>query len=524
VDSGAPPLTGGAGGAGGAVARRSLRNRLGVARLGQESLQGGPAFDLSIRWRLTLWYTLIVAVMLTAFSLVAYWYLGNSLTADAHALSEERALQVQDLVAAQEFSLPVRSKADPNVVGRLRWLALDESVDPFRNRDVLVRVFDIRGLPIGGSLEFDANPDALPLNRAALVTALKGTPHTETLRTARGPFYVYTRPAYSDDHRLIAAVQILTSRSAYESTMNRLARILGIATLMATGISLALGAAMAHTALAPIDAITRTARQINRRQDLSRRIAIKGPRDEIGRLSETFNDMLDSIEAMFERQRRFLADVSHELRTPLTTMSGEIELLQRTDRLDPEGLEAMSSETKRMARLVSDLLLLARADTGLELRHDPIALEELMAEVARQARTLGGDTHTVRVNGLSAVTVQGDRDRLKQLLLILIDNAVTHTPSGATVTLSLARRADGAAEMSVADDGPGIPVADQQRIFDRFYRVDKARSRASGGTGLGLSIAAWIVKAHDGEIHLESKPGSGSRFTVTLPTMEANHE
>ncbi len=477
--------------------------------------------DLSIRWRLTLWFTAIVAVMLSAFSLVAYWYLGNSLTMDAQRLSEERALQVQPLVAAQEQIWGVKRRGDDMPLGFVAKLILDESVDPFRHRGVLVRVFDVYGKYLGGSTEFDTDSEALPLNRAALVTALKGTHHTETLPTSMGPYYVYTRPAFSADGRQIAAIQILTSRAAYQSTMSRLARIFTVVTLLAICLSLAMGAAMAHTALAPIDAITRTAQQINRRQDLSRRISITGARDEVGRLSETFNDMLDRVEAMFERQRQFLADVSHELRTPLTTIRGEIELLQRTEHLDPEGLEAMSSETQRMARLVSDLLLLARADSGLELRREEVALEELVAETARQGRTLAGDTHQVRVNGVSRVSFSGDRDRLKQLLLILVDNAIKHTPAGTTVTIGLAPGPADSALLSVADDGPGIPPADQDRIFDRFYRVDKARSRGSGGTGLGLSIAAWIARAHDGDIHLDSKPGRGTRFTVNLPKSEA---
>jgi two-component system OmpR family sensor kinase len=151
------------------------------------------------------------------------------------------------------------------------------------------------------------------------------------------------------------------------------------------------------------------------------------------------------------------------------------------------------------------------------MRVGRVALDEVMAEVARQGRTLAGSTHTVALTAVEPVVIQGDRDRLKQLVLILVDNAVTHTPPGATVRMGLTAAGDGGAVIEVADNGPGIPAEDLERVFDRFYRVDKARSRGSGGTGLGLSIARWIVSAHGGEIRLDSAPGAGTRFTITLP-------
>lgn len=472
---------------------------------------------MSIRWRLTLWFTLIVAVVLTAFSLAAYWYLGTSWTVDTHMQSVERALQVQDVMRRQERVGAVVDR-DQNIVGVVtRYEDLETTLDPFKNPGVMVRAFDAYGRYLGGSVAFAEDHERLPLDRASLLTALKGSEHAEVLNTSFGPFYIYTRPAVSQDRRLMGAVQIMTSRAPYEATMDQLARIFGVATLLATGLSLAMGAAMAQTALAPIDAITRTASRINKRQDLSRRIPIEGPRDEVGRLAETINEMLDRVEAMFERQRQFLADASHELRTPLTTLRGELDLMSRAQRLDPEGLEAMSMETERMSRLVSDLLLLARADTGLEMRVGRVALDEIMGEVARQGRTLARDTHEVALKAVEPVVIQGDRDRLKQLVLILVDNAVTHTPAGTTVSMGLSSAAAGGAVIEIADDGPGIPTEDQERVFDRFYRVDKARSRNSGGTGLGLSIARWIVTAHGGEIRLDSAPGAGTRFTISLP-------
>ena len=371
---------------------------------------------------------------------------------------------------------------------------------------------------MGGDRLYDDKPDRVPTNRAAVIAALQGTEHAEVLPAADGDFYAYTRPALAEDGRRIAAIQILTSRGPYDATMTRLARMLVVGTLLATILSLAMGAAMAQAALAPIDAITTTARKINRARGLSRRIPQEsGPRDEVGRLTETVNEMLDRIEHMFERQRQFLADVSHELRTPLTTIRGEVDLISRSGHLDPKGLAAMKDESERMARLVNDLLLLARADSGLDVRREPVALDDLVADVHRQASTLAGDDHLVELTSTGPMTIVGDRDRLKQLLLILVDNAFKHTPVGTRVTLGLAANGDGSAHLWVADNGPGIPPPHARRIFDRFYRLDKARSRHSGGSGLGLSIARWIVAAHGGHIKLDSRPGTGARFTITLP-------
>jgi signal transduction histidine kinase len=487
---------------------------------GTKSATGGR-LAISIRWRLTLWFTAIVFVVLSAFSLIAYWYLGTSLTRSAHQEAVLRSLQVQDLMRREETVGAVYVNGRLVRVMSRYETGLAQSLDPFRNPGVLVRAFDPRGWYLGGSTAFAADSERLPLNRAGLVTALKGAEHAEVLNTSFGPFYAYTRPSLSADGRLIGAIQILTSRAPYDATMDRLARVFGVATLLATFLSLAMGAAMAQTALAPIDSITRTAQGIVRRQDLSRRIPIDGPPDEVGRLSATINEMLDRVEALFERQRQFLADASHELRTPLTTLRGEIELMDRAQRIDPEGLEAMAQETERMARMVNDLLLLARADTGLEMRLATVAVEEVMAEVARQSRTLS-PAHPITLATLEPVSVTGDRDRIKQLVLILVDNAVTHTPAGTEISLGLAQAAGGGATITVSDNGPGIPLADQPRVFDRFYRVDKARSRSSGGTGLGLSIAQWIATAHAGSIRLDSTPGLGTRFTISLPAHGGN--
>lgn len=277
---------------------------------------------------------------------------------------------------------------------------------------------------------------------------------------------------------------------------------------------------MAREALMPISKMIDTARAIALSKGFSRRIQGISRHDELGRLATTFNEMLASLEEAYNVQQRFVADASHELRTPLSIIQGNIELLQRqvalTDAERSEILGDVHSETGRMSRLIGDLLSLARADVGVEIRHDEVELDTLVMEAARAGRIRAGETHTVKIGPFEPVKTTGDRDRLKQLLLILLDNALTYTPPGGSVTFGL-RTEGNQAVLTVTDTGIGIPPADLPHIFDRFYRADKARSRAQGGTGLGLSIAHWIVEQHAGHIDVTSEPGKGSTFSVNLP-------
>jgi signal transduction histidine kinase len=257
---------------------------------------------------------------------------------------------------------------------------------------------------------------------------------------------------------------------------------------------------------------------ITHADDLSRRIPLKVPAtSEVGRLIMAFNETLERLEKLFTAQSRFLADISHELRTPLTTIRGNVDLLRKTG-ADPESLDAVQSETDRMIRLVGDLLLLSRAEAGnLPLAHDPVEMDTLLLEVFQQARVLAQDRVEVTIGFLEQVSVPGDRDRLKQLLLNLVTNAIQYSPAGGRIVLSL-RTVDQWLHLTVADNGPGIPPQDLPHIFDRFYRVEASRSRNPlGGSGLGLSIARWIAIGHEGRIEVVSELGKGTTFSVWLP-------
>ncbi len=266
----------------------------------------------------------------------------------------------------------------------------------------------------------------------------------------------------------------------------------------------------------PLDDIAAVARQITRTDDLSRRVPDPGRNDEFGDLARALNQTLEQIERLFQAQQRLLADVSHELRTPLTTIRGNLDLMRHMGVADQESMDVIQDELERMTRLIGDLLLLARADSGgLPLERKPVELDNVLFDVYRQISRLENKV-TVVVGEMDQACVVGDQDRLKQLLLILIDNAIKYTPESGRVTLSM-MQVNGWAEVRVSDTGVGIPPEDIPYIFDRFYRVDKARTRAQGGAGLGLAIAKWIVQMHDGHIRVESKVGEGTTFVMRLP-------
>jgi signal transduction histidine kinase len=284
---------------------------------------------------------------------------------------------------------------------------------------------------------------------------------------------------------------------------------------------------MSWLALRPIDRITQTAGQIARAQDLGRRLPVPTTDDEVGRLVSTFNAMLERLDRLFQAQQRLGADVSHELRTPLTTIRGNVDLLRRGAADDPieraTALDAIEGEVDHMNRLVADLLLLAQAEAGMQLQKQLVELDTLILEVYRQAQLMSatrfpaGEGVTIRLGHEDQAIVEGDPDRLKQLLLNLIDNALKYTPEGGTVTISLYRDPEWV-RVSVEDTGVGIPPDVLPHIFGRFYR---AQREGRTGVGLGLSIAHWIAEAHGGRLNVESEVGQGTTFTLWLPTESA---
>ncbi len=289
--------------------------------------------------------------------------------------------------------------------------------------------------------------------------------------------------------------------------------------VLASTATFFVGWLLAQRALRPVAALTSGA--IAQSRVLSRRSDVAADRDELGRLANTFTEILDSQEEAYEAQQRFVAAASHELRAPLTVVLANLELLQQAEARrmsENERAEAVAEahgEATRMARLVADLLSLARADAGVPLRRESVELDRVLIDVIGELRhQLQGQRLTVAA--FEPIMVQGDPDRLKQLVLILIDNAIKYTEPGGRVDVGL-RRTGGEAVIEVTDTGSGIAPEHLARVFERFYRGDLARTRNAGGTGLGLPIARWIVEEHGGSVELASAPAKGTTATVRLP-------
>ncbi|GIV63640.1 MAG: ATP-binding protein [Chloroflexota bacterium] len=327
------------------------------------------------------------------------------------------------------------------------------------------------------------------------------------LRTNRGP---------------VGYLQVGLSLALVEITQSTLATVLIALTITLMVVVLITTWALTGEALAQLETVTQVATQITQADDLSRRIPVAPTsQDEVSRLIRAFNQTLERLEKLFDTQRRFLADVSHELRTPLTVIKGEVGLMRLTNELDEESLHNIEKEVDRLTRLVGDLLLLAQAESGqLPLDLKPVELDSVLLDVLQQMQVLASGKVNLRLEEIDQVIVKGDRDRLKQVILNLVANAINYTPTGGEVRIALSKR-DGRACLKVEDTGPGISAEDLPHIFDRFYRGDPSRKRTeNSGFGLGLSIAKWIVDRHGGQIEVESQVGKGTQFTVWLPLVE----
>ncbi len=337
-----------------------------------------------------------------------------------------------------------------------------------------------------------------------------------------GNVRLLTRPLFTGD-RGAGQITVGQPLSSVEAAQSGVARAFGLAGSVAFIAALIAVVAVAGRSTRPVRRMATVAGAVDA-GELSTRMEPEGP-VEARRLAESFNHMLDRLEEAFARQRTFTSDASHELRTPLTAIRGQIEVLSRSSKdASPEDVAATAAvvmrEVDRMERLVDDMLLLAQLDEGLAHEPRPTAVETLLADaVSGLANGLGRD---LEVRAPPPGTVPADRDRVTQVIRNLIRNSVEHTAPGGVIDLAASPGDDGAVEISVSDDGPGIPAEDRERIFVRFHRVEPARDRQTGGTGLGLAIARAIVEAHGGRIWAEDAPEGGARITFRLPGYRRN--
>ncbi len=486
----------------------------------------GALSTMTIRLRLTLWYTALLGATLILFSVLVYSFIGANLWVRVQDDAARQALIVSKTVTAQ-------IQRDVFVVPLNPFSAQLGELD-FYASGIGVQLVALNGQIVDQSQNLKKASTVVPDYQKSLASIRQGTNHRYYTTFLDGPVLVYSVPIWKFN-KIVGAVQIIQPVAHVQNTLSEIARYLILGTALSLILAALVGAYLARRALAPINTITQTASNISRTKDLGQRLTIPNDASEVGQLAATFNSMLDRIQTLFRTQERLIADVSHELRTPLTTVQGNIQLLRRMavtmpstagqlamgDNMLQEVLGEVESEATRMGKMIGDLLLLAQADSGaLRLQMGAVEMDTLLLEVYRQAKRIvelrkDADQLDVRLGSEDQAIVWGDRERLRQLLLNLADNAIKYTPAG-VITLSL-ENTEGWVKVTVRDTGIGIQPDNQPKIFDRFYRTDKARSRELGGSGLGLSIVQWITQAHKGHVTVESTPQAGSTFTLWLP-------
>ncbi len=483
---------------------------------------------MTIRLRLTLWYTALLGATLILFSFVFYTALATNLWAQAQQDASRQATEVASKLAQQLQGNILVIRNNPT---RIQFPDLD-----FFTSSLGVQLVDLNGDVIKRSSNL--GPVAIQNSQEALDAVSQGETHLFYTYDERGtPLLVYSAPVIAND-TIAGVVQVIRPVADVQNTLRQVSRYLILGTALSLILAAIVGAFLARRALAPIDSIANLASSISGAEDLSLRIDIPADESEVGRLAGTFNEMLDRIQLLFLTQQRLIADVSHELRTPLTTVQGNVGLLRRatgeyasqkarenlTTEVIQETLQEVEAETTRMGTMIGDLLLLAQADSGmLRLVLEPVELDTLLLEVYRQTlrlveQTRGTNALEVRLGHEDQALVMGDPEWLRRLLINLTANAVRYTPNGGQITLSLTSKEDWVT-VSVADTGIGISAEHQEHIFDRFFRTDKARSREQGGSGLGLSIVQSIAQAHNGYVTVDSALNKGSTFTLWLPAI-----
>lgn len=471
---------------------------------------------MPIRLRITLATTVLMAIALAALGTGMYITMSSSLHNDV-----DNRLQGVYRAYRQNPGYWIER-------GQIR--ALLPYTEPFTSTGAVIQITNGRGEVLSRSENLSG--ETIPVE----VSVLQQNANFETVRydttIAGDPIRVFSGRLTDPNGSLIAFVQVAEPLRQVNTTLGTLKRNIILGSIFST-LMLASGAWLVGDAvMRPLARMSNTARSIGKTGDLSQRLQPPKTRDEAQQLGETFNEMLSRLEETFNAQRRFVADASHELRTPLTALRANADIMLRQiesgiyDRDDlAEGLTDVRDEVDRMTRLVQHLLTLARADVGWRPELEIIDLVDVARDAARVASPLVRgqqfelDMPPPGSDGLAVqVDVRGNADQLRQLILILLDNAFTYAPAGSDVRLAV-RLDDNDAVLSVHDNGPGIAPDHLRRIFERFFRTDDARARSSGGTGLGLAIARWIVAVHGGQISADSSPEKGTTFEVRLPLL-----
>lgn len=468
---------------------------------------------IPIRWRLTFWYTGVLLALLLVLGTSGYLVLQYSLTAEIERQLDYKADEVLK---------------STKVVGTLpfflRQIILPD-VEVFAAPDVYLQVVTKEGEVAARSDNLGSY--TLPVEKKVVEEIMKGQSLYTTFNVENEKFRMVVKPLVLEGS-VVGLLQVARPLKPVVLALQRLQIILLVGGVVALVFSLWLGWLLSGKALKPIRHLAREAKEIGMKRDFSQRVRYEGPKDELGELAVTFNGMLVNLDDAYSRlsdtlklQQRFVADASHELRTPLTSIQGNVEFLLQLEggglEVQKEALSDIAAETKRLSRLVRELLTLARADAGYKLKLEEITIQELLEEVARHARFLvKGQDFEVDLHQGSGIMLATDPDYFKQMLLIFLDNALKYTPAGKKVVFKVERKGEKLG-IQFQDEGPGIPPEDLPFVFERFYRVQSSRS--GEGAGLGLAIAKWIVEEHGGIIKVESRVGKGTFFEILLPIL-----
>ncbi len=470
------------------------------------------AFYRRARFRLTFYYTAIQILFLVLLAIFLHHRSGRGMIAELEKFIRDDTLNLMRFVYDQKTE---------------DWTGIQQRLDfessGERYYELSFRLLDRAGKVMACSRAF-REASIRPISEEELHDALEGDSTEETVQLPGRPFphLLVTRSSKDPQTKEVRyVVQTLAYLEPVERLMARLRLGIYGAIPLFVLITWFGGYALARKVLKPLTQIARTARQITS-SNLNQRLVRSKSGDELDMLAATLNEMIQRLEESFTLTRQFAADAAHELRTPLTIMKGEAEVALRGGSRDPrvyqEVLTSTIREYDRMIHIITNLLLLSQADAGKVVAgSEPVRLDELLGELAETFGFVAENARlTFDVGQLPPVVVNGDRARLHELFANLLDNAVKYTPPGGHVSIACTVGQENV-RVAVSDSGIGIPVESQDKVFQRFYRVEGSRSRNTGGTGLGLSIARCIANAHGGRIELKSAAGAGSTFTVTLP-------
>jgi two-component system, OmpR family, sensor kinase len=474
---------------------------------------------LPIRLRMALWFAALLLALVGATGVFLLSAIDDVVEEQVDAALRLRASRVE-----REITTGDDDRLDPQDVqaGLLELAPLEEFSAP----GIYVQVRDVGGTLIAASANLPRGE--LPVTQQPIDEALEGREGFETVPVGGEEVRVLAWPVDSTG-QVVGVIVVGQSLQLIEATRAGVQRLIIIAAGVAMIAALVGAWWLTARALRPISDVTRVVRSIAATAQFEQRVEQSVADDEVGHLVVTFNEMLARLERTFAAQREFLADASHELRGPLMVIRGNLDLLRLGLPEDARraSVREAGEEVDRMSRLAADLLFLAAADAEEVVEQEAVRLDLVASGVWERARHLDGNAHALRLVRLEPLTVVGDRGRLDQLIWNLVENALRYTLAGGSVELELAQRGT-EAMLRVSDTGVGIPEEHLPRIFERFYRVDKARSRSNGGTGLGLAIVKSVVETHGGRATVVSTatsgPTQGTSFTVWLPIVPADVE